>query len=302
MKKHILPLAAIAVSALALSSCLDSTDKSEQTFTYPYSNCFNVVTNETDGSVYIDHKPSYNFVYHTGMSIKGYVDISLTNVQLAGNLSPVSLQLPPLEFKNPSLFMLSVSESFFSPISQGQNGAYTFDFFQCDNIIGPNVTVYNLNYRLSNRYTQNTYTVKVYSDRYTYRGDINFTDSDGATSTQEGSNTSALVVNINSDNMLASLSAEGLVLPNGSMQSFGIGGLPIVLTDKGYTVATTPGDKLQLMNTTLTNPKTDWYISDINIDADLTTGATINFTVYNDRGEAIRVSSPNLTYFIVPEE
>ena len=301
MKNKILLLGAVALAGSLFSSCLNNDDKTEQTFTYPYSNCFNVVTNEADGSVFIGRTPSYEFVYHIGMTIDGYVDITMTNLQLASNLSPISFQLPSMPFANPSQFALETSSSMFSPSSQG-GATYLFDYLNIKNIVGPNVTVYNIDYKLTNVYTQNSYTVKVYGKDYTYRGDITFTSDEGVVSVSEASYSSGLGVTLNSETMTAALFGQGLVIKDGKSESFGVGGLPLTLTDDGYTVASEPGQKIQLMNSALTNPKNDWYISDIKVDATLEKGASISFTIYNGDSEIYTASAPGLTYFIAVQQ
>lgn len=303
MKKHLQIFSAAALTAITMTSCLSSTDTSEQTFSYPYSNCFNVVTNDNDGSVYINrNNPSYNFVYHTGMSIEGYVDITISNLQLAANLNPISLQLPSLSFSNPEYFTLESKAELISPINQGSSSVYLFDNFKCQNIIGPNVGVYNLNYRLTNSYSATSYTVRSYATNYVYRGDVTFSNEQGDTSVSEASYNTGIAVALNSEAMTASIVFEGMSVSDGRNESFGIAALPLTLTPNGYSIATEPGQKLQLMNSAINAEKAGWNISDITFDATLSTGASISFTLYNEETGTLTASAPTLSYFFLPKE
>lgn len=297
MKHNLLILGMAMSSAIALSSCLSSNDTSEQTYTYPYSTCFNVVTNESDGSVYINrNSPSYSFVYRTSMSSDGSVEVTINNLQLAAGLSPIALQLPKLPFdQNHTNGLLQTSAEMISPLSQGAAAIYTFANFNCNNF--PAASLYNVDFRLINSYTATTYRVRSYSTRYTYRGDVTCTADNSSALTEAGME-SGIGVSINPEVMTAAIVLDGIEIAEGHVETFTIPALPFTLTPVGYTIASDPGVELQMMNTSGNAPREGWKVKDINVTANLATGANFTMTLINDELGEIRLSAPDQYYYL----
>lgn len=294
MRKNLHLLGIALCGALGLTSCLSSTDKSETTQTFTYSTCFNAVTNENDGSVYINRSiPSYSFVYHSSFNNPGSLEVTVSNLQFSATSNPIVLKLPPLSFDQTREGFLESSGTMLNPANQGTSSIYLFNDFKCSNL--PGISVYNVDYRITNSYTATTYRVRAYSTRYVYRGNVT-SNSESYSTVTESSLESGLMVTINPETMMGTLTIDRIKVNEGQSESFAVANLPIVLTSQGYTI-TTDATELQLMNSSLSSQRQGWTIKNININASLSTGADITFTLVKEDSGDILVSALNQTYY-----
>lgn len=295
MKKHLIQLSVIILGALSLSSCLGDNDENEQTNTYPYGNgsCFNVVT-DNDGTVYIGRNPSYTFSYRM---YAGEVDVTINNLQLSPELNGISLQLPPMKFaQNKTDYFVDASGRDLFPVSQGANSPYVFNSFSSSTF--PGESVYRINYKLTNSYTNKSYTVKVYSTKFKYYGDVTFIGSEGTPYINEANTDSYMTVAINPETLTATLSMNNGKFADGKNTSFAIKGIPVTLTAIGYEMSSTPGQSLQLQTIGLTGDKKDCFISDIKATASLASGASISFKLDLGTDGKYDVSAPGQRYLV----
>jgi len=295
MKRHLIHLSVIAIGALTLTSCLNSDDdKNEQTntFTYGGNECFNRVKDLETGSEYIGLTPSYTLAYRL---YAGEVDVTISNLRLSPELSGLSLRLPAMKFtQNNTDFFITAKGRDLTPLSQGTSTGYLFDSFNTSTF--PAFSVFNIDYTITNTYSQKSYLVTVYDTSYRYFGDVTSTGTDNTTHVNETSENSFIGVSINPETMTASILANNIQFAPGKNSSFAAKGLPVTLTNDGYTISTTPGEKFKLYNTNLTTEKADCSISDISIAAQISTGATITFNCDLAESGKYSVSAPNQRY------
>lgn len=298
MNKHFISLGVIALGALTLTSCLGDNSNNEQTFTYNYggNDCFNRVTDLETGDTYKGLSPTYTLSYRM---VAGKVDVTISNLKLSADQSGIALKLPEMKFsQNKDTYFIESKDTDITPESQGTTTPpYLFDAFATS--IFPGCNVYNINYLLTNTYSNKKYKVDVYGTKYKYFGDIVFSSENGETSFKSEKNEDRyLGVIINPETMKASLLANNLEVAIGKRVSFGIKDLPVTLTSNGFSISSPADQNMQLLNPNLTTEQKGRTIKNISVNATLATGATITFECNLDTDGSYRAFAPGMRYLI----
>ncbi len=168
-------LAALLGSAMTLTSCLGSSEQ-EQTMTYNYSDCFNVVTTLETGESEIRVAPTYSIEF-------SYLDskatVTLNNISLPGLSGAISFKLEDLKFSFDKTGCYIIQATNVTPKGYGE--AYKFNNFSLkflDRVFDNSLRIpaYYINYTINNQYNVNAVSTNMY-----YFGTTKVTNSEGAT-------------------------------------------------------------------------------------------------------------------------
>ena len=281
MKKYLLSLGVLISAALSLTSCLGSgSGEQKYTFSYGPSDCFNRVVDNETGTTYIGLNPIYNIVFNMTSAT---ADIDISNLRFSAANSGVTLRLPSLPLKQ------DIKDAFYtasgmdlSPV--GQTSSFVFDVFNFRAYPFRMPPVYIINYTVNDRYD-----VTVYPTLPTYIGSVSATNL----APEEGKNPvfnltpdneAYYQLLINPENMTAMFHVANAKFADGmSRYSFATKGLPVELTADGYSVVTEAGKEYniyspQTVSSDTATPIPGCSISDIRVNAILSTGASISFT------------------------
>lgn len=281
MKKYLLSLGVLISAALSLTSCLGSgSGEQKYTFSYGPSDCFNRVVDNEAGTTYIGLNPAYNIVFNM---TSAQADIDISNLKFSSSNSGITLRLPSLPLKqDPQDAFYTASGMYLTPV--GQTSSFVFDSFNLRAYPFRSIPAYIINYTVNSRYD-----VTVYPTLPTYVGAVSATNLQP----EEGKNP---VFNLNPDgeayyqllinpeNMTAMFHVANAKFADGmSRYSFATKGLKVELTSEGYRVATEAGKEYniyspQSVSSDTATPIPGCTISDLRINAVLSTGASISFT------------------------
>lgn len=281
MKKYLLSLGVLISAALSLTSCLGSgSGEQKYTFSYGPSDCFNRVVDNEAGTTYIGLNPAYNIVFNM---TSAQADIDISNLKFSSSNSGITLRLPSLPLKqDPQDAFYTVSGMYLTPV--GQTSSFVLDVFNFRSYPFRMPPAYIINYTVNDRYD-----VTVYPTLPTYVGAVSATNLEP----EEGKNP---VLNLTPDNeayyqllinpesMTAMFHVSNAKYADGmSRYSFATKGLKVELTSEGYRVATEAGKEYniyspQSVSSDTATPIPGCTISDLRINAVLSTGASISFT------------------------
>lgn len=275
MKKLILS-AAIALSALAFTSCLSSNgeSKNEATINYGGSLCFNRVTNIETGEIFNTPDPQYSFLLDYTNQL---VTPSMTNLKLTEDASGLSFKLPSLKVNlNSQDYSYTVNGTDLIPEGSSQQYVFTtFSFKAIDRAIRTNSgtyiysPVYDISYTVNGRYS-----VTVYPTRYDLLGTTtsNADGKDSYTSTKP-----IYTVTLDTDKNTANLTlTDAVFASNHTTMKFGVKDLPYeIMTDGSIQIKTPADEKTQIIDTA--GEVKNAYLS----------GITIRINVPSSRGSYI---------------
>ena len=281
MKKYLLSLGVLISAALSLTSCLGSGNGEQKyTFSYGPSDCFNRVVDNEAGTTYIGLNPAYNIVFNM---TSAQADIDISNLKFSSSNSGITLRLPSLPLKqDPQDAFYTASGMYLTPV--GQTSSFVFDSFNFRGYPFRSIPAYIINYTVNSRYD-----VTVYPTLPTYVGSVSATNLEP----EEGKNP---VFNLNPDgeayyqllinpeSMTAMFHVSNAKYADGmSRYSFATKGLKVELTSEGYRVATEAGKEYniyspQSVSSDTATPIPGCTISDLRVNAVLSTGASISFT------------------------
>lgn len=275
MKKLILS-AAIALSALAFTSCLSSNgeSKNEATINYGGSLCFNRVTDLTTGEIFNSTDPQYSFLLDYTNQL---VTPSMTNLKLMKDASGLSFKLPALKVNlNSQDYSYTVNGTDLIPEGSSQQYVFTtFSFKAIDRAIRTNSgtyiysPVYDISYTVNGRYS-----VTVYPTRYDLLGTTtsNADGKDTYTSTKP-----IYTVTLDTDKNTANLTlTDAVFASNHTTMKFGVKDLPYeIMTDGSIQIKTPADEKTQIIDTA--GEVKNAYLS----------GITIRINVPSSRGSYI---------------
>lgn len=275
MKKLILS-AAIALSALAFTSCLSSNgeSKNEATINYGGSLCFNRVTDLTTGEIFNSTDPQYSFLLDYTNQL---VTPSMTNLKLMEDASGLSFKLPSLKVNlNSQDYSYTVNGTDLIPEGSSQRYVFsTFSFKAIDRAIRTNsgTYIYSPVYDIS--YTVNgLYSVTVYPTRYDLLGTTtsNADGKDTYTSTKP-----IYTVTLDTGKKTANLTlTDAVFASNHTTMKFGVKDLPYeIMTDGSIQIKTPADEKTQIIDTA--GEVKNAYLS----------GITIRINVPSSRGSYI---------------
>ena len=242
MKKIILS-AAIALSALAFTSCLSSSgeSKNEATITYGGSLCFNRVTDLQTGETFNTSDPQYSFLLDYTNQL---VTPSMTNLKLAEDASGLSFKLPSLKVNlNSQDYSYTVNGIDLIPEGASQQYVFsTFSFKAIDRAFRTNSgtyiysPVYDISYTVNGRYS-----VTVYPTRYDLLGTTtsNADGKDPYTSTKP-----IYSITLDTSKKTANLTLTDAVFASGhTTMKFGVKDLPYEIMSDGSIEIKTPADE-----------------------------------------------------------
>lgn len=275
MKKLILS-AAIALSALAFTSCLSSNgeSKNEATINYGGSLCFNRVTDLTTGEIFNSTDPQYSFLLDYTNQL---ITPSMTNLKLMEDASGLSFKLPSLKVNlNSQDYSYTVNGTDLIPEGSSQQYVFTtFSFKAIDRAIRTNSgtyiysPVYDISYTVNGRYS-----VTVYPTRYDLLGTTtsNADGKDTYTSTKP-----IYTVTLDTDKNTANLTlTDAVFASNHTTMKFGVKDLPYeIMTDGSIQIKTPADEKTQIIDTA--GEVKNAYLS----------GITIRINVPSSRGSYI---------------
>lgn len=280
MKKYLLSLGVLISATLSLTSCLGSgSGEQKYTFSYGPSDCFNRVVDNEAGTTYIGLNPTYNIVFNM---TSAQADIDISNLKFSSSNSGITLRLPSLPLKqDPQDAFYTASGMYLTPV--GQTSSFVFDVFNFRAFPFRVVPAYIINYTVNDRYD-----VTVYPTLPTYVGSVSATNLEPEDGKDPSFNltpdTEAYYqLLINPENMTAMLNVANAKFADGMARyNFATKGLKVELTSDGYTVATEPGEEYniyspQSVSSETATPIPDCSISDIRVNAVLSTGASISF-------------------------
>lgn len=275
MKKLILS-AAIALSALAFTSCLSSNgeSKNEATINYGGSLCFNRVTDLQTGEIFNSTDPQYSFLLDYTNQL---ITPSMTNLKLMEDASGLSFKLPSLKVNlNSQDYSYTVNGTDLIPEGSSQQYVFTtFSFKAIDRAIRTNSgtyiysPVYDISYTVNGRYS-----VTVYPTRYDLLGTTtsNADGKDTYTSTKP-----IYTVTLDTGKKTANLTlTDALFASDHSTMRFGVKDLPYeIMTDGSIQIKTPADEKTQIIDTA--GEVKNAYLS----------GITIRINVPSSRGSYI---------------
>lgn len=277
MKKYLLSLGVLAAATLSLTSCLGSSSN-ETNYTFTYSDCFNYVVDRQDNTVYIGQSPIYNFVFHNDNKL----DMDVTNLKFNSDQSQtLSLRLPTMDTQVSSTDGFTTFEAYdVTPVGTGNS--YEFSTFKFRGYPWRSPAIYEINYTVNDRYD-----VTVYPKVLGYYASVVATNNtEGATeSVFNGVNDAGTyMLQINSEKMTATLYLMGAKFEKGTydgdVENLEIRNLPVQIVSGGFRIFTQPGDTYDVypyQQTAATTPLKDYSVSDINMTAVLSTGASLRF-------------------------
>ncbi|MDE5915537.1 MAG: hypothetical protein K2G71_03065, partial [Duncaniella sp.] len=242
--------------------------------------CFNRVVDNEAGTTYIGLNPAYNIVFNM---TSAQADIDISNLKFSSSNSGITLRLPSLPLKqDPQDAFYTASGMYLTPV--GQTSSFVFDSFNFRGYPFRSIPAYIINYTVNSRYD-----VTVYPTLPTYVGSVSATNLEP----EEGKNP---VFNLNPDgeayyqllinpeNMTAMFHVANAKFADGmSRYSFATKGLKVELTSEGYRVAPEAGKEYniyspQSVSSDTATPIPGCTISDLRVNAVLSTGASISFT------------------------
>lgn len=283
MKKTILSTA-FALSALAFTSCLssDGENKSEATLTYGGSQCFNYVTDNQTNESFISTAPQYSF--HLNYTDQ-LITPSMSNIQIAEGGSGLQFKLPTLKVNVGTQnddYSYGCSGSDLTP--EGAAQAYVFDRFSFKAIDRALRTssgnyiyspVYNISYIINGRYN-----VTVMPMRYDLPGVTTSTPTDGET-TSYSTKQPIYTITLDLKTQKATFAITDAQFASGhSYMNIKVSEpIPFKVTASGITIASEPGEQIQLQD--LTGKVEGAYFSDIEASINLPSsrGSSISFHV-----------------------
>jgi len=294
MRKYFATLGAAIMTALSFTSCLNSNSDNEQTYTSRMlsSESFNRVEDAETGEVSITNgatfQNSYNFT-------KATITTEISGLSLTSGSSGLSFRLPALELK------IDTQKGFYycsgtDIVPEGSQAAYIFSNYSLRSIPGRTYNnqlapVYCLNFTLNNRYR-----VTVIPVDNLYFGNTTSTAEDGTSfSTVEPS----CRIVLNKDKMTASFAYNNLKLANASLnKSFYVKDIPFTLTSSGYIIQhSEPVNAYDGANAKIENVE----ISDINVSANIATGANVSFKYKGEDSKTYVISAP-LEYYVYQQQ
>ncbi len=294
MRKYIATLGAAIMTALSFTSCLSSNTDNEQTYTSRMvsSESFNRIEDTETGEVCVTNGATCQFSYNF---TKATIVTEISGLSLTPGSSSLSFRTPALDLK------IDEKKGFYyctgtDIVPQGGQAAYVFSNFAFRSIPGRSYNnqlapVYCLNYTLNNRYR-----VTVIPVDNLYFGNTTSIAEDGTSfSTVEPS----CRIILNKDKMTASLTYYNLKLANASLsKTFYVKDIPFTLTSSGYIIQhSEPVNAYDGANAKIENVE----ISDINVSANIATGANVTFQYKGEDSKTYNVSSP-LEYYVYQQQ
>lgn len=185
MKKLLIPGLMLALASTALTSCMDDEDnKTTNTVTRSYTECFNTVYDSATGEITYNTNPSYTINITTVSDGTATVAVSMSGVRF-GDLAG-TFDLPAVDFKMSTTGFSTASATDLRPVSNVQPVPVTFDTFSfglLDRYIRNEATAqteivpaYTISFMVNGRYT-----VTVYPTRSLYFAKTTSTaDADGS--------------------------------------------------------------------------------------------------------------------------
>lgn len=299
MKKHLLMMGVLLTAAFSFSSCLDS-DSSSQTHTFSFGgeNCFNIVRDIESGDQLISLNPYYRFEYDF---TQGTVDVEMSNVQLASGFGGLSFKLPTMKvsfLSNEGFY--SSTETNVTPLNT--QSSYVFNTFNLRSIpmlrwYNTDIPVWCLNYTVNNRYQ-----VTMYPTKNNYFGTTIATKTNevGPAANYSGTET-GYVVTLNVKD--PSKPTATLYVQNSKFSenmpavNFYVKDLPVSFDGRGYSLHF-EGSTFDIYSTANGKKMDDSSISDLVVEATLTSGANINFKCDLGSSYGSYKISSSLGYFI----
>lgn len=287
MKRHLLALSVAAAGALSLTSCFDHDNDFEQTININYgqNDCFNRVTDLSTGEVTYNLSPSYSFSFESNVN-STKVAIGMTNIQLSSDQSGLSFKFPILPVTgNQQDGFIELKKNDLTPDNTSD---YVFTRLDFRALVGYRAygNVYNLEYLINGRYQ-----VTVFPREMVYLGTVSSLNlNNNETYTSDPKDPQPYAVKIDPQKMIASFGVQG-VKYGSSMPpaTFMVKDLPVTLTATGYTINVAEAQKVYtLTGTEIANSS----IKDLRIDATLTQGANISFTLALEDEDEYRVNAP----------
>lgn len=290
MRKYIATLGAAIMTALSFTSCLSSNSDNEQTYTSRVvsSETFNRVEDAETGEVCVTNGATYQFAYNF---TKATIVTEISGLSLTPGSSGLSFRTPALELKidgQKGFYYCSGTDI----VPQGDQAAYVFTTYSFRSIPGRTydnhlAPVYCLNYTLNNRY----HVTVIQVDNF-YFGTTTSTADDGKTFTTVEP---ACHIQLNKDKMTATLAYNNLKLSNASLsKSFYVKDLPFTTTSTGYIIQhSEPVNPYDGANAKIENVE----ISNINVSANIATGANVTFRYKGEDSKTYDISAP-LEYYV----
>lgn len=265
MKRFALITAAVA-ACLTMTSCLDDDDnKSTNTQTRSYANCFNTVYDSTTGDVTVTTQPKYTLTITTSTNGHNTLRLEMTNIRLSDEIANTTFILPelPMTVTGTAAPYAEATDVRPTNISPGQGINFSKIYVSVlDRYIRNETTtgnqfypVYTINFVVNNRYTVTAYPTEIY-----YFGETKSTaDADGSVYTTRSPRYAMIIdpakktarIDITGAQFVGAMPAMNMTFPDVAMTP-GISDLTLAADALTPTIAGTPYPTFPITDLTAT--------------------------------------------------